>query len=190
MYLLSAALMWGGCGGAAVGEPPVPGQPRGRIPDLGGSTVLVYPMQRRGAVPGDVDAEIGFALEGSGSRARWIGPDALREHLARSPSLPLQVDALPVDIFLAGEVIRVGDPLFGFIRRMAVLENADFALIPVAIGYRAATEERGAALELVATLLDAQSGRVLWQATLEGEGAVDDPATLARVAQELAAWFR
>jgi len=180
-----------GCAGGGR-QAPVAGEPRGLIPDLGGSTVLLYPVQIRSVIPGevDVDPELAFALDGSGSRANWIKPDALRRRMAQSPGTELRVDGLAVEDFLAGEVLRIGDPLFGFIRRAAALDDANYALIPVAARFRAATVESAAGVEVVAALLDAQSGRVVWQATVFGEGALDEPATLARAAQRLAAWFR
>ena len=185
--LASAAFLVACAGGGR--QAPVAGVPRGQVPDLAGSTVLLYPVQLRSAIPGDVDAELAFALDGSGSRANWVKPDALRRRMEQSPGTPLQVDGLPVEQFLAGEVLRIGDPLFGFLRRAAALDDASYALIPIAARSRAATSVSAAGVEVVAALLDAQSGRVVWQATVFGEGALEDPATLARAAQRLAAWF-
>jgi hypothetical protein len=178
-----------GCG-QRLGQPPSPGQARGRVPDLAGSTVLVFPVQLRSGVPGDPDAEIAFALEAAGGRTTWVGPDALRDHMARAPGVQLRVEGLPVDMFLAGEVLRIGDPLFGFIRRMAVLDDASWALLPVAARFRPATPEAPSAVEFVAALIETQTGRVVWHGVTEGFGARDDPAALAAAAERLAAWFR
>jgi len=59
-----------GCGGKA--PPPAPGTSQGVPPDLRGSRVMVLPVQDNQGVPGDLDAEIAFAL-GDSVKLAWEG---------------------------------------------------------------------------------------------------------------------
>jgi len=78
---------------------------------------MVFPVQIRTAVPGD----------------RLDFPDELEALLARAPAVDSAVRGLPVGIFLSAEVQRIGDPLFGQLRRLGALSGSDIALIPVAV---------------------------------------------------------
>ena len=60
--LLALLVVLHGCGGQATTQAPQPGSSRGTPPDLRGSGVLVLPVQQNAGVPGNPDAEIGFAL--------------------------------------------------------------------------------------------------------------------------------
>lgn len=153
---------------------------------LAGRAVLVFPVQR---APSREDAtrELVFALEGRGGSQGWTFPDALRDQLRRSPQLDVPVDALPVGIFLQAEVRRIGDPLYGMLRRAASLNGTTVALIPVAVGFRPGTAEAPAAMELVAALIDVTSGRVVWVGQESAPASSpDDPGGLARVMDTLA----
>jgi hypothetical protein len=90
-------------------------------------------------------------------------------------------------MFLQAEVRRIGDPLFGQLRRLAALADGRLALIPIAVRHRADTPERPGAIEVVATLLDATSGDVFWFGVVEGvPGGGADPRALASAADALA----
>jgi len=97
---------------------------RGFVPDLRGRRVMVYPVQIRQSVPGDVDAEIAFALRERGSEIDWVFPEELRRTLARSPAIRSTADGLTATVFLRAKVDRVGDPLYGQIRRLVVMVRA------------------------------------------------------------------
>jgi hypothetical protein len=75
-------------------------------------------------------------------------------------------------------VNRVGDPLYGQIRRLTTLVDANLVVIPVQVDYGA-----DGAFHLVGTMVDPVSGRVLWTANIAGEaGPADSPRALASLA--------
>lgn len=160
------------------------GATRGAVPDLRGARVLVLPAQLLDGVPPDltVDEELAFALGARTRRVSWIFRAEVEAALRRSPNLQASLADLPVGIFLQAEVNRIGDPLYGELRRLTTLVGADVAVIPVRLSYG----EDGA-YHLVSALLEPTSGRVLWVATVDGEtGPADDPGTLASLADALA----
>ena len=151
-------------------------------------------MQRNLGVQGDATAELAFALSGPGAGPEWLLPDELERILSRSPALNAPLENLPVDVFLRAEVNRIGDPIFGVLRRIGAVTDAPLALLPVAVRPAApATDSLGVeidgpvAIEYVAALVDARSGRVLWFGVEAGQpGEVDDPRRLASAAEALA----
>lgn len=179
------------CGGS---PPPAAGQARGYVPSLLGQKVIVFPVQRDLGVGGDATAEMSFALEGVGAGPEWILPDELRTVMARSGSLDAPIENLPVDLFLQAEVDRIGDPIYGVLRRIGAVTSANVALLPVAIRPGPApTGEDGMSLagpvaaEFVAALIDVRSGRIIWFGAEGGTpGGVGDPTRLASAAEALA----
>jgi hypothetical protein len=185
--LQRAALIALALGGCATGSAPDAGGSRGAIPDLVGVPVMIMPVQATRGVAGNASAELVDALRARGRGVRWIIPDTLRAALARSPALDVPLDALPVGVFLRAEVNRLGDPMFGYLRRLNALTGATVALIPVEVRYRAATAERPGAVEFVAALVSAETGRVGWFGVVEGEpGEPSSPRALASAADALA----
>ncbi len=156
------------------------------MPNLSGVSVMVLPVQIRRGVDREIDAEIGYALRSRG-RIEWIFPDQLRSALTRSPGLNVNLDTLAVAVFLQAEVQRVGDPLFGELRRLSALTRADYALIPVE-ARRGEPDDAGVSrAELVVALVHTRDGRVRWFAVLEGDpGDPGDPRTVASLAEGLA----
>lgn len=175
--------------------PPAAGEARGALPDLEGRKVMVFPVQRLRGLDRDLDpaAEVAYAFETRGG-AEWILPADLRRAVERTPGLELSADALPVDVFLRAEVDRIGDPLFGLLRRMAAVTGADLALVPVEARPGAAqadAAEAGAAsslrrVEIAATLINARTGRVFWFGVVDAESAGGDAGALAGAAEALA----
>jgi hypothetical protein len=106
--------------------------------------------------------------------------------LARSPAMQARTRGLPVGIFLQAEVERVGDPLYGELRRTASLVDAAVAFIPVQASLEAAPggDPR---VRFQSALIDVRTGRVLWFGVLEG-GAFParDPRGLASAVDEVA----
>ena len=146
--------------------------------------MLVLPTQLRDRVPNGVtiDEEVAYALRARSDAVDWVFAEEVESILRRSPGIQAHTRSLPVEMFLQAEVKRVGDPLYGEIRRLATLAGADIAIIPVLLRYG----EDGA-YHMVATLLDPVTGRVLWFATVDGAtGAPEDPGPLASVADALA----
>ncbi len=135
----------------------------------------------------DPEAEVVFALTDRSDEVDWVTPDALRATAQRTPGMDFGLERLAVDVFLAREVKRIGDPLYGHLRRLGALEDSDLALIPIVVRFRPATEQRSGAIEIAATLVQPRSGRVLWFGIVQGEASgPEDPAALARAAQNLA----
>ena len=178
-------LALGACG-PRTGEPPAPGTTTGFAPDLRGSRVLVLPVQQNRGVRGDPDAELAFGLRERDVTVSWIFPDELEDALSRSPGARSDLRGLAVGQFLAAEVERVGDPLYGSLRRLSALVDADVVLLPVQASLEA---EPGfdPTVRMWTALVDVRSGFVLWFSVLDG-GAypADDPRGLASAVDEMA----
>ena len=147
---------------------------------------MVFPVQIRTGVPGDATPEIVFALRARGTEINWIFPDELEAHLARAPAVDSAVRGLPVGIFLSAEVQRIGDPLFGQLRRLGALSGSDIALIPVAV--RAGAEGVGgtSVVEIAATIVNVRDGRVIWFGIVAGRpGSVADFGPVASAVESL-----
>ncbi len=182
LCLALAAVMAGGC--ASGRTLPGPGESTGSLPDLRGRSVLVLPVQLREGVPAaaTADEELSYALRARGSRVQWTFPPELESALRRSPGLPARMRDLPVGVFLQAEVKRIGDPLYGDIRRLTVLTGSELALIPVELRYA-----DDGAYRLTAVLLTARDGRVSWLGVVQGKAlAPEAPEALASVADALA----
>ena len=172
------------CAGGRTPEPlsgPLP------APGLSGRKVVVFPVQNV-SVPGDADRELTFALDRRRGTDQWVLPGELRRSLARSPQLEVALDALPVGLFLQAEVRRVGDPLYGMIRRAASLSGAELALLPVGVAFRPGPADGSPGrLELLAAVVSVTSGQVVWLDRVEGAAETsDDPGGMARVMDALA----
>jgi len=175
------------CGGPA--PPPQPGQMRGTPPDLRGRRVAILPVQIVSGVPGDADAEIEYALRDRSREVDWIGREELADAVARAPGLDTRTTGLPVGDFLRAEVRRIGDPLFGQLRRMAALVDADAVFIPVALTWEPnqSIPESEPRVRLTTTLVAARTGQVLWFGIAEGEDFErSDPRALVSAAERVA----
>lgn len=164
------ALLVAGCGGRAA-APSGAGFERGGIPDLRGVKVLALPLQIVSGAHADVAREIEFALRARTGGGGWVLPDEIRALLRANPGTQITVDALPVDIFLARQVQRVGDPLFGDLYRLGVMTDATYALLPIQARSQEDAETGEAVVEIVAALLEVRSGRVLWHGIVGGSSA-------------------
>lgn len=185
--VMALALTLSGCSRKAA--VPEPGSPQGTPPDLRGSRVMVLPAQGVAGVAGDVDAELAFALRDRGAGVTWIFPPRLQEVLNRSPGLGGRIHGLHVGVFGAGEVRRIGDPLYGDLRRVAAVVDAEVALIPIRAWAHTAGGGAGDGVRVrVSTaLIHVRTGRVLWFGVVEGEpGPAADAAGLASAAEALA----
>jgi len=187
-----ATLFLAGCGG---GPTPLPtaGDSRGAIPDLRDRSVMVLPVQRRASIPADVDREIEFILRERGHEVDWAFEDEIRRALERAPAMDASVRGLPVSAFLQAEVERIGDPLYGQLRRMAALVDTDVVLLPVRARIAPVDAAGATGVELSVALIDVRSGRLFWYGVIGGTpGARDDFATVASAAEALAdrvLWF-
>ncbi len=185
--LLTLALMTVsvvGCAPKTV-EPPVPGASSGIIPSLRGATVLLLPVQRNVGVGSGADSELAYALRLRGADTEWVDPDRIRRVAAQSV-MDFPIDRLPIDNFFRADVERLGDPIYGLFRRISALTDAELAFIPLAVSVRPGTEEAEQAIEVMATLVDIRTGRVLWIGTEEGVGDPGNPGTLATAMESMA----
>ena len=148
---------------------------------------MVLPVQDAIGVEGALDGELAFALEARDGDVIWISAARLRDALARSPNLRVPLDVLPVEQFLQVEVRRIGDPLYGILRRAAALTDAQVALIPVQVYARPDVEDRPGAVEVRVALIEVLTGRVLWYGVEQGRpGAGSDPAAVASAMEAMA----
>lgn len=167
------------------GEPPSPGVSVGVMPSLRGATILLLPVQRKIGVGPEVDSELAYALRLRGPDTEWVGPEQIRRVTAQAV-MDVPIDRLPIDMFFRAEVDRVGDPVYGMLRRVSALTDAEMALIPLGVSVRQPTDEVEEAIEVMATLIDIRTGRVFWIGTEEGVGDATDPGTLATAMESLA----
>ncbi len=169
-------------------QPPTADAPPPPAPDLTGTTVMLLPAQAgRGIVPEGLDAELAYWLADRNPGVRWILPQEIDQALARSPGLGIDPRSLPVSIFFRAEVRRVGDPLFGDLRRLGALVDARFALIPVGAGYVPNPEGSSGRVEVAGALIDTLRGTVLWFGIAGGEpGDAGASAVVATAAQAFA----
>ncbi|MEX2281681.1 MAG: hypothetical protein WEE89_04235 [Gemmatimonadota bacterium] len=165
------------CGGGP--RPPVANAPA-PMPDLSGQSVLLLPVHP-GPVPaaimtaaGDVrldgvdelDAELAYWLKDRAANVKWVMPDAIDRMLARSPALDIKPRSLDIAVFRHTQVKRIGDPLFGDLKRLASVLNARYALVPIA-----AENKPGTGIEVAFALIDTTFGDVVWFGVLAGENA-------------------
>jgi len=177
VIVVMAMLALTACGGSA--PPPGPGTTSGSPPDLRGRRVMVLPVQQVVGIRGDPDAEVAFGLGERDVEVTWIFAAEIQEALSRAPGVRAGVRGLPVGQFMTSEVRRVGDPLYGELRRLGSLVDAEAALIPVQASL---VVEPGASptVRFWTALIEVRTGRVLWFSVLDGQAfAPEDPRGLA-----------
>ena len=94
-----------------------------------------------------------------------------------------------LETFESAEVDRVGDPLYGQLRRMSALVEADLILIPITATFEPnPTIVNGLPrVRLKATIVDPRTGRVRWYGIEEGgDFEQSDPRALASAVESLA----
>ena len=148
---------------------------------------MLLPVQpTRGATPTGLDEELAYWF-GERSRAvRWVFPPTLERALERSPGLGIHLRSLAVSSFFRAEVRRIGDPLFGDLRRLSALVDARFAIVPIAAPPASTAGEDGR-VEIAAAVIETVGGQVHWFGVVAGEpGPEGASATTASAAQALA----
>jgi hypothetical protein len=190
--LVLAAALAAACQSARSGAPPSADRPTPVAPDLAGTAVLVLPAQPApgqgvnadGEPVAGLDGEIAFWLGDRAPGVRWVFPPAIDHALARAPMLDIQPRRLQVASFHRAQVRNIGDPLFGDLRRLALLFDARYALVPVSTAWSGADET--GRVEITAALIDTEGGAVLWIGAVAGEeGAVGSAAVRVSAAEAL-----
>jgi hypothetical protein len=176
------------------------------FPDIGGASVMLLPVQR--VVPAvsppaaadttrpaqalsaeslsALEAELSYWLPEHARRARWVLPDAIERAVRGSAALGFSVRDLPVRDFQRSSLRSIGDPLYGDLRRAAVVTDARLALLPIGAVWIPEIGGLGR-VHIAAALIDTVGGAVLWYGVAAGSaGAADDPAAVASAAQALA----
>ena len=137
-----------------------------------------------------LDGEIAYWLAERAPAVRWILPARIDAELRRSPVLDIRPRELAVGAFRRAEVKRIGDPLFGDIRRLAAIFEARYALVPVGAAIQPDSAGTGYAVEIAVAVIDAMNGYVGWFGVTRGDAvpALDDRA-VASAAQRMADAF-
>ena len=169
--------------------PPSPDRPQPAVPNLAGLDVMVLPAQPApGGVPAGFDAALSALLESEYSTVEWVMPAALERVVQRTPSLDINPSALPVSILRSPEAERVGDPLYGDLRRLGAIVDARYAVVVYQAGYVAAPDSVGGQgrIEGAVAIIDTIGGRILWRGLFAGErGPAGDEVVLATAVQRL-----
>jgi hypothetical protein len=189
------------CGGSKTADnaPPAPAT-NTPAPVLAGQTVMVFPVQR-GSVPiadaaqqhyaldtDKLNAELAYWLPQLAGNAKWILPAAIQRAITRSPTLGVDMNNLAVTAFQRAQVKRIGDPLFGDLRKLAAVLDAPIAVIPVAAEFIGATEADSRA-QIATAVINAMDGTVVWFGVIEGDTEARGDASIASAAQTFARKF-
>ncbi len=161
-------------GGSAVAPPPMA---------LAGARVMLLPV--KAPAPGQLDAELAFWLTDRAPDADWLLPAELQAAADRAPAWRLRLDGLarPV-VDVGGGDRRVRDPLYGALRQLGAVVDANVAVVPLSVAE--STDSAGVQLALATAVVDIRGGRVLWLHTVRGERNPDRGAAVASVAETLA----
>jgi hypothetical protein len=98
--------------------------------------------------------------------------------------MPTECD-LPVRDFQQSRLQSIGDPLYGDLRKIAVVTDARLALLPIGAVWIPEVGGSGR-IHVAAALIDTLGGRVLWYGVAAGNaGQPDDPSAVASAARAL-----
>jgi hypothetical protein len=191
------------CGCAQRPAPPTAEAPEQPFPDISGRTVMLLPVQAAtptvtlpaGALSAQalnsddralLEAELSFWLPQAAPRIRWVLPAAIVDRVERSPTLEVRPRDLPVQDFLRARLRSIGDPLYGDLRKLALLMDVRSALLPIGAIWAQETDSTGR-VYLALALIDTTGGAVIWYGVVAGAaGARADASTIASTAQALA----
>lgn len=186
--------------------PPAADAVQQPFPDIGGQRVMLLPLQQvvpaisppasadttrralalpRGTLRA-IEGELSYWLPEHAHRVRWVLPEAIERSVGGSAALQISVRDLPVRDFQRSRLESIGDPLYGDLRRVAVLMDARLALLPIGAVW-IPESAGGGRVHIAAALIDTMGGRVLWYGVAAGgAGELDDPAIAASAARAFA----
>lgn len=152
--------------------------------------VMVLPAQPgAGGVPAGFDESLAAMLETHAPTVSWILPPELERSIARAPWLNIRPRALSVSLLRSEEAERIGDPLYGDLRRLGALVDARYAVIPWQVSYAPAPDSIGGhgRVEVAGAIIDTVGGRILWRGLVAGErGPAGDEVVLGTAVQAFA----
>lgn len=174
------------CGGRGDDTGP---QPPPVAPDLSGHRIMLLPV--RVPAPASLDAALETWLTELHPATEWLPPAELQAAADRAPAWRLQLSRIERNVAdLGGGGRRIVDPLYGALRQLGAVVNADYALVPIAVAAidpaGVAGDGAGERLEMTVALVDIRGGRVLWLHTARADGNPDTDATVATVAEAVA----
>jgi hypothetical protein len=133
-----------------------------------------------------LEAELSFWLPQGAPRIRWLLPAAIDDRASRTPALDVRARDLPIQDFLRARLQAIGDPLYGDLRKLALLMDVRPALLPIGAVWVQEADGNGR-VHLALALIDTTGGAVIWQGVVAGAaGPRPDQSTIASTAQALA----
>lgn len=201
---LSAALVLSAC--ASSPAPPAADTQQQAFPDIGGQRVMLLPIQqivpaisppetadttrRAQALSAEslraLESELTYWMPEHAHRVQWVLPDAIERAASGSAALRISVRDLSVRDFQRARLERIGDPLYGDLRRIGAVTDARLAFLPIGAVWIPELGGSGR-VHIAAALIDTVGGRVLWYGVAASSvGASDDAAVAASAARALA----
>lgn len=177
---MALAVALAACGGR--GEQAEPG-PAAPPPNMAGQRVMLLPVQV--PAPERLDAELAYWLADAHPTVEWLLPEELQAVADRTPAWRLRLATIerPV-VDMGGSDRRIVDPLYGALRQLGAVINADYALVPVTVEER--PDATGIQLDMTVAVVDIRGGRVLWLHTVRGNRNPLRGPAVASVAEAVA----
>jgi hypothetical protein len=136
-----------------------------------------------------LDAEISYWLREQAPDVRWVLPETIDRTLRRTPELDIKVRELDVAVFRRAQVKRIGDPLYGDLRRIAAVHgDARLAVVPVGAEFKPTGADQGR-IEVALAVIDLGFGDVIWFGVVGGEAGPPGQQTATSAAQSIAGRF-
>jgi hypothetical protein len=168
------------CGGRSAERAPGPAP---AAPRLAGERVMLLPVQTPG--PEQLDAELAYWLRDALPAVDWLMPTELQAAADRAPAWRLRLASLSRPVLdMGGNDRRIIDPLYGALRQLGAVVNADLALVPVSFEERA--DSSGTRLDLTMAVVDIRGGRVLWLHRTRSPATPGGTPALASLAEAVA----
>lgn len=173
--LVLLALVAAGCGGRGGEARPAPPPP-----DLAGARIMLIPV--RAPAPPGLDSLLASGLGERAPATDWVLPDELQRVADRTPAWRLRLDAVhrPVSDMGRGDR-RIRDPLYGVLRQLGAVVDADYAVVPIAV--TESDDTAGFALGMTLAVVDIRGGQVMWLHTARGDRNPSRPMAVASLVE-------